>query len=44
MIEQTFGVYEVIGAVVMGSLLTFFRAKLAPSLTIVIVVMIAMLG
>ena len=44
MIQETFGVYQVIGAVVMGSLLTFFRAKFSPSLIIVLVVFIALLG
>ena len=44
MIEQTFGVYQVVGAVVTGSLMTFFRSKLSPSLLIVLIVFIALFG
>ena len=44
MISDTYGVFEVIGAVVMGSILTFFRSKIRPSLIVVFVLMIAGLG
>ena len=43
-IEETFGVYEVMGAFVMGSILTFFRSKVRPSLIVVFVVLIAFFG
>lgn len=44
LIEQTYNVYEVVGAVTMGSMLTFFRSKIRPTLCIVFCVLIAMLG
>lgn len=44
MIQETYGVFEVIGACVMGSLLTFFRSKLQPSMMVVLVVLIGGLG
>lgn len=36
--------YEVLGAFIMGCIMTFFRSKVRPSLVLVIVVFIAMLG
>lgn len=44
MIQETYGVFEVIGACVMGSLLTFFRSKCRPSMMVVLVTLIGGLG
>jgi len=44
MIEDTFNVYEVIGAFACGSILTIFRSKFRPSLMILLVITIGMLG
>lgn len=44
MISETYGVFEVIGAVVLGSILTFFRSQVRPSLVVVIALMIAGIG
>jgi hypothetical protein len=44
MIEQAYGIYEVIGAFSIGSLLTLFRSKVRPSLAIVFCVLIGGLG
>ena len=43
-IQQAYSVYEVVGAVVTGSLLTFFRSKLRPSAMIVLLIPVGMLG
>jgi len=43
-IQQAYSVYEVVGAVVSGTLLTFFRSKLRPSAMIVLLVPFALLG
>lgn len=44
MISDTYGVFEVIGAVVMGSILTFFRSKIRPSLIVVFALIIGGVG
>ena len=44
MIEQTYSVYEVLGAVIIGSFLTFFRSKIRPTLAMIFCVIIGMLG
>lgn len=44
MIEETFNVYEVIGAFVCGSILTLFRQQFRPSLMAVITILIGMTG
>ena len=44
MIQQTYAVYQVIGAVAMGSLMTFFREKLPPSAIVVAVLFASLLG
>ena len=44
MIQETYGVFEVIGAVVMGTLLTLFRSKLSPSSMVVLLTLLAGLG
>ena len=44
MISETYGVFEVIGAVVLGSILTFFRSQIRPSLIVVFALIIAGLG
>ena len=44
MIQQTYAVYQVIGAVVMGTLLTFFRGTLQPSAIIIAVLFVSLFG
>ena len=44
MIGETYSVYEVLGAVVIGSILTFFRSKMRPSLAIILCILVAGLG
>lgn len=44
MIEETYSVYEVIGAVVIGTFLTLFRSKVRPSLTIIFCCLIGGIG
>ena len=44
MISETYSVYEVIGAVSVGTFLTLFRSKIRPSLTIIICCIIGGLG
>ena len=44
MISETYGVFEVIGAVVLGSILTFFRSQVRPSLIVVFALIIASVG
>ena len=44
LIEQTYGVFEVIGATVVGTILTLFRAKVRPSLCVIFVLLIGGLG
>ena len=36
LIGETYGVYEVIGAVTVGSFLTMFRSKVRPSLSVIL--------
>ena len=44
LIGQAYSVYEVIGAVTIGSFLTFFRSKVRPSLMIVFCCIIGGMG
>ena len=44
MIEQAYNVYEVIGATTAGTLLTLFRSKVRPTMTIVFMMIIGVLG
>jgi hypothetical protein len=44
MIGEAYSVFEVAGAVVIGSILTFFRSKIRPSLAIILCILIAGLG
>ena len=44
MIEDTFGVYEVVGAFVCGTLMTMLRSKISPSLLVIFTVLVGGLG
>ena len=44
MIEDTFGVYEVVGAFVCGVIMTMFRSKVSPSLMVIFTLIVGCLG